>query len=203
MSTAARSSHATSGTHQHAILPDSGFGCFWGGVSCPVCQQFVCTNLYLFESYCGTEPESREKNSHIWAATWQNQQSDWAPSEDSDQPGHPPSLIRVLAVRMKKAWVFSYPLSTQRSLWSDRVDAQADMSLCWARSHFVGFVMLRLIYRILEIIESEGERKRAKKILLNQKEKLIIIRGEKGVWVGQSLVSFHLLFEVFNLLIQF
>ena len=28
-----------------------------------------------------------------------------APSEDSDQPGHPPSLIRVFAVRMKKAWV--------------------------------------------------------------------------------------------------
>ena len=37
-----------------------------------------------------------------------------APSEDSDQPGHPPSLIRVFAVRMKKAWVLSYPLSAQR-----------------------------------------------------------------------------------------
>ena len=34
-----------------------------------------------------------------WAASWQNQQSDCAPSEDSDQPGHPPSLIRVFAVR--------------------------------------------------------------------------------------------------------
>ena len=31
-----------------------------------------------------------------------------APSEDSDQPGHPPSLTRVFAVRMKKAWVLSY-----------------------------------------------------------------------------------------------
>ena len=39
-----------------------------------------------------------------------------APSEDSDQPGHPPRLIRVFAVRMKKAWVFSYPLSGQRIL---------------------------------------------------------------------------------------
>ena len=38
------------------------------------------------------------------------------PSEDSDQPGHPPSLIRVFAVRMKKAWVLSYPLSAQRRL---------------------------------------------------------------------------------------
>ena len=36
-----------------------------------------------------------------------------APSENSDQPGHPPSLIRVFAVRMKKPWVLSYALSAQ------------------------------------------------------------------------------------------
>ena len=54
-----------------------------------------------------------------------------APSEDSDQPGHPPSLIRVFAVRMKKQWVISYPLSALRRLWSDWVDAQADLSLRW------------------------------------------------------------------------
>ena len=83
---------------------------------------------------------------HIWAATWQNQQNECASSEDSDQPGHPPSLIRVFAVRMKKAWVLSYPLSAQRRLWSDWEDAQADLSLCWAHSHFVGFVMSRLIW---------------------------------------------------------
>ena len=39
-----------------------------------------------------------------------------APSKDSDQPGHLPSLIRVFAVRMKKAWVLSYPLGAQRRL---------------------------------------------------------------------------------------
>ena len=33
-----------------------------------------------------------------------------APSEDSDQPGHPHGLTRAFAVRMKKAWVLSYPL---------------------------------------------------------------------------------------------
>ena len=32
-----------------------------------------------------------------------------ATSEDSDQPGHPYSLIRVFDVRKKKAWVLSYP----------------------------------------------------------------------------------------------
>ena len=69
-----------------------------------------------------------------------------APSEDSDQPGHPPSLIKVFAVRMKKAWVLSYPLSAQRRLWSDCTDAPADPSLRWAHSHFVGFDMSWLIY---------------------------------------------------------
>ena len=36
----------------------------------------------------------------------------YANSEYSDQPAHLPSLIRVFAVCMKKAWVLSYPLST-------------------------------------------------------------------------------------------
>ena len=39
-----------------------------------------------------------------------------APSKDSDQPGHLPSLIRLFAVHMKKAWVLSYPLSAQQRL---------------------------------------------------------------------------------------
>ena len=60
-----------------------------------------------------------------------------APSEDSDQPGHPPSLIRVLAVRMKKAWVLSYPFSEQRSLWSDWADAQSFCWFCHEAAHVV------------------------------------------------------------------
>ena len=35
----------------------------------------------------------------ICAATRQNQQNGYAHSEDSDQPVHPPTLIRVFAVR--------------------------------------------------------------------------------------------------------
>ena len=76
-------------------------------------------------------------NSFKWAATWQNQQYECAPSKDSDQPGHPPSLIRVFAVRMKKSWVLSYPLSAHRRLWSDWADAQADLSLRWAHMPFM------------------------------------------------------------------
>ena len=40
----------------------------------------------------------------------------------------------VFAVRTKKAKVLSYPLSTQRRLWLEWVDANADPSLRWAQS---------------------------------------------------------------------
>ena len=39
-----------------------------------------------------------------------------APSEDSDQPGHSPRLIRVFTVCMNKAWLHSYPMSAQWKL---------------------------------------------------------------------------------------
>ena len=78
-------------------------------------------------------------NTNIWTASWQNQQNDCAPSEDWDQPWHLPSLIRVFAVGMKKAWVLSYPLSAWRRLWSDWADAQADLSLSWAHMPFCWF----------------------------------------------------------------
>ena len=81
----------------------------------------------------------------IWTISWQTNKMACAPSDDLDQPGHPPSLIRVFAVRMKKVWVLSYPFSAQRRLWSDWADAHADLSLRWAHSRFVGFVMWRLI----------------------------------------------------------
>ena len=62
-----------------------------------------------------------------------------APSEDSDHPGHPPSLIRDCAVRLKQNWVLSYPLSAHRRLWSDWANAQADLSLRWAQRSFCWF----------------------------------------------------------------
>ena len=69
---------------------------------------------------------------HVWAVTWQNQQIECAPSTDSDQPGHLPSLIRVFAVGMKKPWVLSYPLSAQRRLWSGWSESSLGThSFCW------------------------------------------------------------------------
>ena len=44
-----------------------------------------------------------------WATTWQTQQNECAPSEASDQPGHPPNLIRVFAVcsMPRLIWIFA------------------------------------------------------------------------------------------------
>ena len=103
------------------------------------------------------------------------QQNECAPSEDSDQPRHPPSLINVFAVRMKKPWVLSYLLSAQWRLRSVCADAQADLSLFSAHSHFVGFVMSQLKYYIFLFYKKYTENttlRRAEEnsslILLNQ-----------------------------------
>ena len=75
-----------------------------------------------------------------WASA-QSDQSLRCPHEESLGPKLPikrmPSLIRVFAVRMKKAWVLSYPLSAQRRLirldgcpgWSE--SSLGAQSLCW------------------------------------------------------------------------
>ena len=47
--------------------------------------------------------EKKNVSKYKWAATRENQQCGCAASADSDQPGHPPSLIRVFAVRMAVA----------------------------------------------------------------------------------------------------
>ena len=66
-------------------------------------------------------------------------------SEDSDQPGHPPSLIIVIAVRIKKSYVLSYTLSVQQTGWIPRLIRFTAGRTC----HFVGFVMLWLRVAVL------------------------------------------------------
>ena len=73
----------------------------------------------------------------MWATTWPNQQNECAPSEDYDQPGHPPSLIRVIAVCSVGSLGPKLSSCRQRRLWSDWEDAQADQSsqsLRWAHA---------------------------------------------------------------------
>ena len=63
-----------------------------------------------------------------------------ADSEYSDQSGHPPGLIRVFAVRKKKHWVLSYPLSAQR--WLIRLGGCPG----WSESSLGGQVTLLLLF---------------------------------------------------------
>ena len=71
-----------------------------------------------------------------------------APSEDSDQPEHPPSLWAL--------WLAKDPvlLHADSKDWSDWAHAQADLSLCWAHKSFCWFchaqVQICLILRIAE-----------------------------------------------------
>ena len=53
----------------------------------------------------------------------------------------------------KKLWVLSYQLSAQRRFWSDWADAQAELSLLWVHSHFVGFVMRRHFWTQIRLLK--------------------------------------------------
>ena len=64
-------------------------------------------------------------------------------SHDMRKPTMSPTVTRGLrsnqpSLRMKKCWDLSYSLSAQQRLWSDWVDTQADQSLRWEHTHFVG-----------------------------------------------------------------
>ena len=50
----------------------------------------------------------------VWSSDNKTSKITCAPSEDSDQPGHLPGLMRVLAVSMKKPWVLRME-STERT----------------------------------------------------------------------------------------
>ena len=79
-----------------------------------------------------------------------------APSEDSDQPAHARSLIRIFTRRFLDSQGCKVSSRWQRRLWSDCADAQADLRFRWAHmsegllffrffvSFFFFFFMLRV-----------------------------------------------------------
>ena len=103
---------------------------------------------------------------HMWAASWQNHQNGMCAHRRLRS-------ARVFAVRMQKAWVLSYPLSTQPRRWSDWADAQADLSLHWAHRSFCWFCHAAanvIIYRksihqkLLELYVEESGRQEDDKV---------------------------------------
>ena len=57
------------------------------------------------------------------------------PNEDSNQPALLHSMISVFVVCMKKFCIPDFPECCQRRFWSDSVNAQADLNLCWAQMY--------------------------------------------------------------------
>ena len=76
-----------------------------------------------------------------------------APSEDSDQPGHLPSLIRVFAVRSMGSEGPKVSSGGQGRLWSDWADAQADLSLPWEHSSFCWFCCSAAQWKMLQFLK--------------------------------------------------
>ena len=63
----------------------------------------------------------------MWASTWQNQQSDCVPSEDSDQPGYLPSLISLCCALNGLLSTQAFFMQTVKTRIRP-ADAQADLS---------------------------------------------------------------------------
>ena len=95
---------------------------------------------------------------NIWAATWQNQQSGCAPSEDktnkmSVRPAKTQISLGIRPVCSESSLSAWRKLGSLATHWAHSEDADQtgrmprliDLSLCWAHTHFVGFVMSWLI----------------------------------------------------------
>ena len=63
-----------------------------------------------------TAPEASSNMVYVYEQPHDKNKMACVPSEDSNQPGHLPSLIRVFTVHMKIASVLTYPLSAPRRL---------------------------------------------------------------------------------------
>ena len=78
-----------------------------------------------------------------WATTWQNQQNECAPSEDSDKPGRPPVWSESSLCAQEVAKDPSFPQADSED--SDQTGRMPRLIWVFAgRTVIVGFVMLRL-----------------------------------------------------------
>ena len=117
-------------------------------MSTPWLTTMILYNHHIVLNIDGYWKDESDAKQCKWAATWQHQQSECAPSEESDQPGHPPSLIRdIHPVWSESSLSACRKLGSLATHWAHSEDsnqtgdALAGLSLPWAHSHFVGFVM--------------------------------------------------------------
>jgi hypothetical protein len=64
---------------------------------------------------------------------------------DPDQPAHPRSLIRINAVRLQTLLQVEKLITNSMDPDQTARNVQAGLDPCWSQTHYVGFVMTRLI----------------------------------------------------------
>ena len=104
---------------------------------------------------------------------WQNQKNDCVPSEDSDQPGHPPSLNSVFAERMNR-----FGSLTTHSAHSEDSDQTGRMPrLIWV---FAGRTLIALVLSCRGSHQTEGN----KPFKLRNLRLSYLFRGWKMTTIG-------------------
>ena len=78
----------------------------------------------------------------------------FATSEDSDQPAHPRSLIRVFTDRMYLLQPPGYLKRDRRELLLYWVGIQADLSLCWSQRSYCRFSRASFSYEAAHVWNS-------------------------------------------------
>ena len=94
---------------------------------------YTCTSDFQFSKPFGPPHNKNNEMTHMY-------------NEDSDQPGHLCPVWSVFAVHIKEPWTLTYPLSAQRRLWSDWLDAQLIWVFAGYTGNFVGLVTVWLLF---------------------------------------------------------
>ena len=137
-----------------------------------LCQYIRMNNLfYLHES---VDPKCQEMYLQRWA-----------PSEDSDQPAHSRSLIRIFTGRVLASQGVKGSSCGQRRPWSVCADAQADLSLRWAHMSagtfsYVKAQLYALLLVSLEMVKREYDIKLVICFSLELNRNLDIRSGESA-----------------------
>ena len=114
-------------------------------------------------------------------------QNDMRAQRRSDQPQHPPSLIRVFAVRTVGSWGPNVSSCGQWRLWSDWVDVQAELSLRWVGAEviFVGLAAhIKASHAVKKVLHSV--------LLQCARGKSSVARKRKSIpklWSGKKLLK--------------
>ena len=127
-----------------------------------------------------------------WASAWQNQQNSLCAQRRFRSTWGIHSVWPVFAVCSMGCQGLNASSCGHRRLWSDWADAQTDLSLCWAHSHFVGFVVRRLNYDELVLNKTRMEPlcHTCEPLLLDMREIWFSFQGDWGLHQGDCSMAF-------------